>query len=103
MKRTTEQAHEEYNNICAMVANCPLAAVSLAWRYACENGIDTVDETTGRFMPSKRRWDLEVEHSIDSLPCALQTAYEHAISIGGREGQEAERALMWWRNRGYSY
>lgn len=101
------ERHAEYNRICEMVATCPFDEVKRAWLYACENGMDTVTEDSMRFFEShKERYDAEVTASLDSLPCALQSAYENDISNAHRDyraAQRANRALLWWRHRGYTY
>lgn len=95
-------AKDEYNAICAMVAGCTLDGVALAWKYACENGVDTAEEQ-GRGLNHKARLEMEMQFSIDSLPTALEAAYGGRWSDGALSKSHRERAIQWWRNRGYSY
>lgn len=93
---------EEYKLICDMVATCPLEGVALAWKYACENGVDTAEENY-KHAPFAQRHLMEMGYSLNSLPSALEAAYSSRHGSAELTRAKAERALQWWRNRGYTY
>lgn len=88
------RAHERYFALCNAVGTCQLQSVRDLWASACENGVDSTDDTNvaemRRYMnmPDLTAMDVEIIITLSSA-CGLTT-----------ERTAGYRARQWFRNRG---